>query len=154
MVQIQELQDKANSLNDAKEFCDPETASSSGSIHVSSQPMTIPSPSGMIRRDSCLQPHARNSLGTSGHVFEGPPARAEPSSALFQNSKNLASSSRRLRPIDTGKVMQQGGGVRRRAAGFYTTNSFNPVVKMSTCCQIDGMVDLIFDPMHICLFDF
>ena len=30
VVQIQELQDKVNSLNDAKEFYDPETASSSG----------------------------------------------------------------------------------------------------------------------------
>ena len=30
MVQIQELQDKVNSQNDAKEFHDPETASSFG----------------------------------------------------------------------------------------------------------------------------
>ena len=33
-------------------------------------------------------------------------------------------------------------------------HDFNTRVKMSTCCQIDGMVDVIFDPMHICLFDF
>ena len=40
-VQIQELQDKVNSLNDAKEFCDPEIASSSGLSHVPSQPELI-----------------------------------------------------------------------------------------------------------------
>ena len=45
MVQIRELQDKVNSLNDAKEFHDPETASGSGLSHVPSQPLIIPSPS-------------------------------------------------------------------------------------------------------------
>ena len=64
MVQIQELQDRVNSLNDAKELCDPETASSSGLSHVPSQPMSIPSPGGTINRDSCLQPDTRKSLGT------------------------------------------------------------------------------------------
>ena len=46
MVQIQELQDKVSSLSGAKEFFDPETASTSGLSHV-----------------------PRNSLDTSGHVF-------------------------------------------------------------------------------------
>ena len=45
MVQIQELQDKLISLNDAKEFHDPQTASSSVFSHVPSQPVSIPSPS-------------------------------------------------------------------------------------------------------------
>ena len=31
-VQIQELQDQVNSLNDSRDFCDPETASSCGVI--------------------------------------------------------------------------------------------------------------------------
>ena len=44
MVQIQEPQDKANSLSGAKEFFDPETASSSGLSHVPSQPVSVPSP--------------------------------------------------------------------------------------------------------------
>ena len=35
-VQIQEFQDKVNSLNDSREFFDPETASSSGFSHVAS----------------------------------------------------------------------------------------------------------------------
>ena len=41
LVQIPELQDKVNSLNDANEFYDPETASSSGLSHVPSQPLKI-----------------------------------------------------------------------------------------------------------------
>ena len=49
----------------------------------------------------------------SGHVLEGLPARGEPSSAFFENSKNLASSSCRLKPIDTGKIAEQGNGLRK-----------------------------------------
>ena len=41
LVQIQELQDRVNSLSDSREFYDPETASSSGSPHVPSQPAAI-----------------------------------------------------------------------------------------------------------------
>ena len=44
LFQSPELQDKVNSLNDATEFYDPETASSSGFSYVPSQPMIIPSP--------------------------------------------------------------------------------------------------------------
>ena len=58
-------------------FCDPETANSSGVSHVPSQPMSILSPRGMISRDSGLPHHTRNSLGASGHVFEGLPAGGE-----------------------------------------------------------------------------
>ena len=54
MVQIQELQDKVNSLNDAKESYDPETASSSGVSHVPSQPMSIRTARGMTSRDTEL----------------------------------------------------------------------------------------------------
>ena len=50
--QIQELQDTVNSLSEEKKFCDPETASSSGMSHVPSQTSRIPSPRGMISRDS------------------------------------------------------------------------------------------------------
>ena len=55
MVQIQELHDTVNSLNDAREYHDPETASSSGLSHVPSEPLRIRSPRGLISRDSCLQ---------------------------------------------------------------------------------------------------
>ena len=50
---------------------------------VPSQLMSIASPRGLISRDSCLQPAARNSLGTTGHVFQDLPAPDESSSALF-----------------------------------------------------------------------
>ena len=114
MVQIQELQDKVNSWKDAKEFYDPPTASSSGLSNVPSQPMGIPSPRGTTSRDSCLQPDTRNSLGASGHVFEGLLAPGEPSSALFGNSKNLASSSCRSKPTDTGKIAEHREVLRKK----------------------------------------
>ena len=62
MAQMQELQYKVNSLTDAKEFHDPETASSSGISHNPSQPVSIPSSRGMISRDSCLQLDTQNSI--------------------------------------------------------------------------------------------
>ena len=96
-----------------KEFYDPETASRSGLSHVPSQPMSIPSPRGMFRRGSCLQPDTRNSLGTSGHIYEGLRARGEPSSELFGHLKNLASASCRSTPVDTGKIAEQGEGLRK-----------------------------------------
>ena len=71
--------DKVNFLNDAKEFYES---------HVPSQTMSIPSLRGII----CLQPDTRKSFDASGHVFEGRLARGELSSALFENSMNLASS--------------------------------------------------------------
>ena len=61
VVQIQKPQDKVNSLNDAREFYGLATASSSGLSHVPSQPVSIPSPRGLISGDSCLQLAARNS---------------------------------------------------------------------------------------------
>ena len=84
MVQIQELQDTLNSLSDTRKWFDLETAF--GLYHVPSQPMSIPSPGGLISSDSCLQPDTRNSCGTSGHVFED-------LLAIFGNSKNLTSAS-------------------------------------------------------------
>ena len=63
LAQIQDLHDKINSLNDAGEYYDPETASSSGVSHVPSQPMSIPSPRRMISRDSCLPHDTQNSMG-------------------------------------------------------------------------------------------
>ena len=70
-------------------------------------PMSIPSSRGMISRDSCFQPDTRNSFGTPGHVFEGLPAPGEPSSEILEYSKNLASSSCRLKQIDTSKIAER-----------------------------------------------
>ena len=79
--------------------------------------MSIPSSRGMISRNSCLQLDTRNSLGTSGHVF-GLTARGAPSSALFENSKNLASRSCRLKPIYTGKIAEQRAGLRKEPQDY------------------------------------
>ena len=57
---------KNNFLSDAREFHDPDAASSSGDTRIT--------------------------MGTSGSDFEGQPAREGPSSSIFENSKNLASS--------------------------------------------------------------
>ena len=126
-----------NSLNDAKEFDDPETASSSGVSHVPSQPLSIPSPRGMISRASCLPLDTRSSLGTSGRVFESPPVRDGPSSALFEKSNNLASSSCGLRQRDTGKNYRTGRRLETRAAGFYNTNS--------SICQERGTLYIVLE---------
>ena len=67
LAQIQDLQNKVDSSNYGREFYDPETASSSGKSHVPNQPLRIPSPRGIIRRDSCLPHDTRNSMGTTGH---------------------------------------------------------------------------------------
>ena len=70
LTQIQDLQKKANSLSDARDFHDLETASSSGAPHVPNQPLTLPSPRGIPIRDSGLPHDTRNIMGTSGNVFE------------------------------------------------------------------------------------
>ena len=113
LAQIQKLQEKVNSLNDAKEFYDPGTASSSGMSHVPSQSLSFPRPRGLISRDSCLPHGTRNSMGTSGNVFGNLPAQDGPSSALFENPRNLASSSCGLRSGDTGNIAKHVEGARR-----------------------------------------
>ena len=79
---IQDSHNKVNSLSDARDFHDPETASISGASHVPSQPLTIPSPRGMPSRDSGLPLDTRSTSGTSRKVVESLP-RDGPSSALF-----------------------------------------------------------------------
>ena len=105
LAQIRDLQNKINSLSGAREFYDPETASSSGATHVPSQPSAIPSPRTTSCRDSGLPHDARNIVGASGNVIERLPAREGRTSSLFENSKNLASSSHELRPDISGNAM-------------------------------------------------
>ena len=64
-------------------------------------------------RDSGLPHDARNIVGTSGNVFERPPARVGPPSALFENTENFASSSRGLRPDIVGNTMSPEREMRR-----------------------------------------
>ena len=114
LSQIQELQDKVNSLNAEKEFYDPDTASSSGMSHVLSQPSRISSPGGTVSRDSCLPHGARNSMGTSGHVFEDQPVLEGAIPIILRGPKEfLASSSCELRPGNTGSTKRHGEGLRR-----------------------------------------
>ena len=91
-------------------FFDLETGSSSGASHIPSQPLIVSSPRGMLSRDSGLPLDTRKNMVTSGNVFESQPAREGPSSAFFENSKNLASSSSDLGPRNS---MEHGKGVRR-----------------------------------------
>ena len=102
------LQNKVNSLTDARDFYDPETSRISGASHVPSQPWNISSPRGMLSRDSGLPLGTRNTVGTSGNVFEGPLARGEPSSAFVENSKNLASSWCSFGSGNTGNIVELG----------------------------------------------
>ena len=73
-VQIKELQEKANSMFDAREFHDLESASTSGASHVTSHFLTIPSSRTVLGRDSGLPPNTRDFMGISGNVFERLPA--------------------------------------------------------------------------------
>ena len=117
-VQIQELQDKANSLNDLREFDDPEMASSSGLFDVPSQPMSTPSPRVMLSRDSCLQLDTRNSFGTSGNVFEDPPALTGPPTAFFGNSRSHASAQCELVSLNTGRLADRAKEMERNTQNF------------------------------------
>ena len=56
-------------------------------------------------RDSGLPHDPLNIVGTSGNVFERLPAREGRTSALFENSKNLASSAHEMRPDISGNTM-------------------------------------------------
>ena len=68
-IRVVSLQEKGNSLSDAREFHDPETASGSGASHVTSPLVTIPSSRTMLCRDSGLPPDTRNTLGIYGTRF-------------------------------------------------------------------------------------
>ena len=84
---IRTLQDPVNALSEDKELCDPETASSSGMSHVPSQPSRMPSPRGMLSSDSGLPHCTRNSVGTSGNVFESPPPQERISPSCTRNCR-------------------------------------------------------------------
>ena len=69
LTQIKELQNKVNSLSDAREFYDPESGSRSGATHVPSQPSTIPSPRTMPCRDSGSPHDTWNTMCVLQEVF-------------------------------------------------------------------------------------
>ena len=105
----QEFESQRFQLYQASPWAD-QADSSSGASHEPS-PLTVPSPRGVPSLDSGLPHDTRNVLGTSGNVSESP-AREGPPSALFENSKNLASS-RGSRPDITGNTTVPEREIRR-----------------------------------------
>ena len=99
MAQIRELQNRVNSLSDARELYDPESGSSSGATHVPGQTSNLLflSPRTLPRYDSGSPRDTQNGTGFSGNVIERPPAQEGLSSTIFNNSKNLASSCQEFR---------------------------------------------------------
>ena len=65
MSEIQELQKKANSLTDQRDFHDPEGSSSYGASHVPTRPLTVPSRSEKPNHEPTMLNDTRNALGIS-----------------------------------------------------------------------------------------
>ena len=101
------MQNKLNSLSDARNFDNPESGSSSGATHVPSQPLNILSPRTVPRRDSGLPRDTLIFAGTTGSVFERPLVQERRSSTFFNNSKKLASPSQELSLDAAGTTRKQ-----------------------------------------------
>ena len=84
-VQIQELQDKVNSLNGSRDFQDLETASSSELSHVLSHLFNLSEFFRKRCRDSSPQLDTRDSCGTRRKVLENPLTPDEPTSSSSRN---------------------------------------------------------------------
>ena len=83
--QIQEPQERVNSLNDSTDFHDP------GLNHVPSHPFIAPISFRKLCRDSGPQPDTRNLFGTSEKLFfENLPSPHEQTAVCFGNSRSLA----------------------------------------------------------------
>ena len=107
LAQIKDLQNKVNSLSDAREFYNPESGSNSGATHVLAQNPPVLSPRSMPRCASGLPCDTQNCMGTTGNVSERPLAQEGLSSTIFNNSKNLASSSQELSPDIVGTTRRE-----------------------------------------------
>ena len=81
----------------------------------------------MLCRDSGLPHDTRNIVGISENFFERLPAREGRTSTLFNNSKNLASSSQELRPDTAGNTKRPESEMRRE-----TRNSSTPVPRFQS----------------------
>ena len=106
LTQILELQNKVNSLSDAREFYDSETA-------TPVNPLLLRFPEPFV----AAIPDCRMIHGISWVLqetfFERPPAREGRTSTLFNNSKNLASSSQETRPDIPGNTKRPKSEMRR-----------------------------------------
>ena len=83
-----------NLYSHAREFCEPESGSSSGATHVPDRTSTIPSPRTLPRCGSGLPPDTLNGTGITRNVLNDHLLK----NTIFHNSKDLASSSQGLRP--------------------------------------------------------
>ena len=68
LSEIQKLQNNANSLTDERDFHDAEGSSSSGSSHVPTRPLNVPSRSEKPSREPAMPNDTRNAMGISGNV--------------------------------------------------------------------------------------
>ena len=95
LTQIQDFQNKVNSLSDAREFYDPESGSSSGATHVPVDPLlfrvTGPSLAAIL---DCRMIHGILWVLQETLLIDFLPEKDEPT--IFNDSKNLASSSLKL----------------------------------------------------------
>ena len=122
LAQMRESQDKVNSLSDAREFHDPETAGSSGASHVTRPPLAKPSYRTVPRRDSGLPPETLNMMGISD-VFWTTTCSRRTTSKYLEKSRNLASFSRGVKPKLTEHTMTTGS--KRRPEQQDLSNSRN-----------------------------
>ena len=74
--------------------------------------VTVPSSRTVPGRDSGLPRNTRNIMGISGNVYERLPAQEGPPQDIFENSENLASSSRGVRPELTEQTVTSGAKMR------------------------------------------
>ena len=88
--EIQDLQNKANTLTDERDVHDPEKSSSSGATLVPTRPLAVPSRSEKPSREPAMPNDTRNAMCNSGNVFESLHAREGQSLPRFENSRNLA----------------------------------------------------------------
>ena len=80
---------------------------------------TIPSSRTMAGRASGLLPNTQDIRRTSGNVFERPPAQQGHLQETHENSKNSASSPRRVKPEFTEHTMTTGSKVRPEQQGLH-----------------------------------
>ena len=90
MARIQDLQNKANSLSDAREFYDLASRSSSGATHVPDQKKTtILSSRTLPRCDSRLPHNTQNCTCIMRNVFVRPLPQEGQCSTIFNNSREF-----------------------------------------------------------------
>ena len=100
----------------------------------------------MLERHSRFPLDAENSMGNSQNIFESLPAREGPSSALFENSKNLASFSCEL---GSGNAVEHRKGVRPdpQSSSMPTPRcdqslgTLNPLYHIGGTCSQNGVMD-------------